>query len=205
MTEQAQALKEKTEQHANPSAAPSGEEAKTQSPATERPGKPSIEPRSALGASTTSARKTAREADDSLQEKIIKAHAGDIPVFTEPTPQSPAPFTQAKGEASGLAPVSTVRAMPELTKKEKNGKAAQAKSNAKAGSKADSKACKARREARCEGTGRCRAPTRTEEEGPAGFAQGSRPKADVRELQGGRQRPNARRPQDRTKAARSPA
>ena len=140
MSEQAKALKEKTEQHANASAAPSGEEAKTQASAAERPGKPSIEPRSARGASTTSARKTAREADDSLQEKIAKAHAGDIPVFTEPTPQSPAPFTQAKGEASGLAPVSTVRAMPELTKKEKNGKAAQAKSNAKAGSKADSKA-----------------------------------------------------------------
>ena len=140
MSEQAKALKEKTEQHANASAAPSGEEAKTQSSATERTAKPSIEPRSARGASTTSARKTAREADDSLQEKIAKAHAGDIPVFTEPTPQSPAPFTQAKGEASGLAPVSTVRAMPELTKKEKNGKAPQAKSNAKAGSKADSKA-----------------------------------------------------------------
>lgn len=140
MSEQAKALKEKTEQHANASAAPSGEAPKTPSPAAERPGKPSIEPRSARGASTTSARKTAREADDSLQEKIAKAHAGDIPIFTEPTPQSPAPFTQAKGEASGLAPVSTVRAMPELTKKEKNGKAAQAKSNAKAGSKADSKA-----------------------------------------------------------------
>lgn len=140
MSEQAKALKEKTEQHANVSAAPSGEASKTQAFAAERPGKPSIEPRSARGASTTSARKTAREADDSLQEKIAKAHAGDIPVFTEPTPQSPAPFTQAKGEASGLAPVSTVRAMPELTKKEKNGKAAQAKSNAKAGSKAEPKA-----------------------------------------------------------------
>lgn len=140
MSEQAKALQEKTEQHANAPAAPSTEAPKTPSPAADRPAKPSIEPRSARGASTTSARKTAREADDSLQEKIIKAHAGDIPVFTEPTPQSPAPFTQAKGEASGLAPVSTVRAMPELTKKEKNGKAAQAKSNAKAGSKADSKA-----------------------------------------------------------------
>lgn len=140
MSEQAKALKEKNEQHANVSAAPSGEAPKTPSPAADRPAKPSIEPRSARGASTTSARKTAREADDSLQEKIIKAHAGDIPVFTEPTPQSPAPFTQAKGEASGLAPVSTVRAMPELTKKEKNGKAAQAKSNAKAGSKTGSKA-----------------------------------------------------------------
>ena len=140
MPEQAQALKEKAEQHANASAAPSGEAPKTPSPAAERTAKPSIEPRSARGASTTSARKTAREADDSLQEKIAKAHAGDIPIFTEPTPQSPAPFTQAKGEASGLAPVSTVRAMPELTKKEKNGKAAQAKSNAKAGSKAEPKA-----------------------------------------------------------------
>lgn len=140
MSEQAKALQEKTEQHAKASAAPSGEAPKTPSPAAERPSKPSIEPRSARGASTTSARKSAREADESLQEKIAKAHAGDIPIFTEPTPQSPAPFTQAKGEASGLAPVSTVRAMPELTKKEKNGKAAQAKSNAKAGSKAESKA-----------------------------------------------------------------
>lgn len=144
MSEQAKALKEKTEHHANASAASSGEAPKTQSPAAERPAKPSIEPRSARGASTTSARKSAREADESLQEKIAKAHAGDIPVFTEPTPQSPAPFTQAKGEASGLAPVSTVRAMPELTKKEKNGKAAQtkaapAKANSKAGSKAGAK------------------------------------------------------------------
>lgn len=145
MSEQAKALKEKTEQHANASSAPSGEAPKTPSPAAERTAKPSIEPQSARGASTTSARKTAREADESLQEKIAKAHAGDIPVFTEPTPQSPAPFTQAKGEASGLAPVSTVRAMPELTKKEKNGKAPQTKAaptkaNSKAGSKAESKA-----------------------------------------------------------------
>ena len=140
MSEQAKAQKEKAEQHANASAAPSGEAPKTPSPAAERPAKPSIEPRSARGASTTSARKTAREADESLQEKIAKAHAGDIPVFTEPTPQSPAPFTQAQGEASGLAPVSTVRAMPELTKKEKNGKAPQTKAApAKAGSKAAAK------------------------------------------------------------------
>lgn len=107
-------------------------EDKSQKPAQPSSAKPSIEPRSARGASSTAHRKTAREAEAALDEKIAKARAGAAPASAEPTPESPAPFTKAKGEASGLAPVTTVRAMPELARKDKN-----AKQEAK--TKADSK------------------------------------------------------------------
>lgn len=98
-------------------------------------GKASIEPRTARGASTTAHRKTAREAEAALDEKIAKARAGAAPASAEPTPESPAPFTKAKGEASGLAPVTTVRAMLELARKEKNGKQEAAKTKAQTNSK----------------------------------------------------------------------
>lgn len=107
------------------------------SPAQPSPGKASIEPRTARGASTTARRKTAREAEAALDEKIAKARAGAAPASAEPTPESPAPFTKAKGEASGLAPVTTVRAMPEIARKDKSGKQEDVKT--KAQTKKDSK------------------------------------------------------------------
>ena len=110
------------------------------SPAKPSSTKPSIEPRTARGASTTAHRKTAREAEAALDEKIAKARAGAAPASAEPTPESPAPFTKAKGEASGLAPVTTVRAMPELARKDKNVKQeAKTKTETKAQTKTDSK------------------------------------------------------------------
>ena len=48
------------------------------------PKKPSIEPKSARGASTTARRKTAKEADAALQDKIEKARAGAMPERGEP-------------------------------------------------------------------------------------------------------------------------
>lgn len=112
-------------------------EDKTQKQAQPSPAKPSIEPRTARGASTTAHRKTAREAEAALDEKIAKARAGATPASAEPTPESPAPFTKAKGEASGLAPVTTVRAMPEIARKDKSGKQEDVKT--KAQTKTDSK------------------------------------------------------------------
>lgn len=72
------------------------------------PKKPSIEPKSARGASTTARRKTAKEADAALQAKIEKAHAGAMPDRKEPA---------AAGESAGLPPVQTVRAMPQIARK----------------------------------------------------------------------------------------
>ena len=72
------------------------------------PKKPSIEPKSARGASTTARRKTAKEADAALQDKIEKARAGAMPERREPA---------ATGESSGLPPVQTVRAMPQINRK----------------------------------------------------------------------------------------
>lgn len=72
------------------------------------PKKPSIEPKSARGASTTARRKTAKEADDALQDKIEKARAGAMPERREPA---------AAGESAGLPPVQTVRAMPQINRK----------------------------------------------------------------------------------------
>lgn len=72
------------------------------------PKKHSIEPKSARGASTTARRKTAKEADDALQDKIEKAHAGAMPERREPA---------AAGESAGLPPVQTVRAMPQINRK----------------------------------------------------------------------------------------
>lgn len=72
------------------------------------PKKPSIEPKSARGASTTARRKTAKEADAALQDKIEKARAGAMPERREPA---------ATGESSGLPPVQTVRAMPHINRK----------------------------------------------------------------------------------------
>ena len=65
------------------------------------PKKPSIEPKSARGVSTTARRKTAKEADAALQDKIEKARAGAMPERREPA---------AAGESAGLPPVQTVRA-----------------------------------------------------------------------------------------------
>lgn len=72
------------------------------------PKKPSIEPKSARGTSTTARRKTAKEADASLQAKIEKAHAGAMPERREPA---------AAGESAGLPPVPTVRDMPQINRK----------------------------------------------------------------------------------------
>lgn len=72
------------------------------------PKKPSIEPKSARGASTTARRKTAEEADAALQDKIEKARAGAMPERREPA---------AAGESAGLPPVQTVRAMPQINRK----------------------------------------------------------------------------------------
>ena len=72
------------------------------------PKKPSIEPKSARGASTTARRKTAKEADAALQDKIEKARAGAMPERGEPA---------AAGESAGLPPVQTVRAMPQINRK----------------------------------------------------------------------------------------
>ncbi|MFR3029445.1 MAG: hypothetical protein ACLTLW_09755, partial [Sutterella wadsworthensis] len=72
------------------------------------PKKPSIEPKSARGASTTARRKTTKEADDALQDKIAKARAGAMPERREPA---------AAGESAGLPPVQTVRAMPQINRK----------------------------------------------------------------------------------------
>ena len=72
------------------------------------PKKHSIEPKSARGASTTARRKTAKEADDALQDKIEKARAGAMPERREPA---------AAGESAGLPPVQTVRAMPQINRK----------------------------------------------------------------------------------------
>lgn len=72
------------------------------------PKKHSIEPKSARGASTTARRKTAKEADDALQDKIEKARAGAMPERREPV---------AAGESAGLPPVQTVRAMPQINRK----------------------------------------------------------------------------------------
>lgn len=80
---------------------------KSEKPAS-APKKPSIEPKSARGASTTARRKTAKEADAALQAKIEKAHAGAMPERREPS---------AAGESAGLPPVQTVRAMPQINRK----------------------------------------------------------------------------------------
>ena len=72
------------------------------------PKKPSIEPKSARGASTTARRQTAKEADAALQAKIEKARAGAMPERGEPA---------AAGESAGLPPVQTVRAMPQINRK----------------------------------------------------------------------------------------
>lgn len=72
------------------------------------PKKHTIEPKSARGASTTARRKTAKEADDALQDKIEKARAGAMPERREPA---------AAGESAGLPPVQTVRAMPQINRK----------------------------------------------------------------------------------------
>lgn len=72
------------------------------------PKKPSIEPKSARGVSTTARRKTAKEADAALQDKIEKARAGAMPERREPA---------AAGESAGLPPVQTVRAMPQINRK----------------------------------------------------------------------------------------
>ena len=80
---------------------------KSEKPAS-APKKPSIEPKSARGASTTARRKTAKEADAALQAKIEKAHAGAMPERREPA---------AAGESAGLPPVQTVRAMPQINRK----------------------------------------------------------------------------------------
>ena len=80
---------------------------KSEKPAS-APKKPSIEPKSARGASTTARRKTAKEADAALQAKIEKAHAGAMPERREPA---------AAGETAGLPPVQTVRAMPQINRK----------------------------------------------------------------------------------------
>ena len=80
---------------------------KSEKPAS-APKKPSIEPKSARGASTTARRKTAKEADDALQDKIEKARAGAMPERREPA---------AAGESAGLPPVQTVRAMPQINRK----------------------------------------------------------------------------------------
>ena len=80
---------------------------KSEKPAS-APKKPSIEPKSARGASTTARRKTAKEADAALQDKIEKARAGAMPERREPA---------ATGESSGLPPVQTVRAMPQINRK----------------------------------------------------------------------------------------
>ena len=72
------------------------------------PKKPSIEPKSARGASTTARRKTAKEADAALQAKIEKAHAGAMPERREPA---------AAGKSAGLPPMQTVRAMPQINRK----------------------------------------------------------------------------------------
>ena len=72
------------------------------------PKKHSIEPKSARGASTTARRKTAKEADDALQDKIEKTRAGAMPERREPA---------AAGESAGLPPVQTVRAMPQINRK----------------------------------------------------------------------------------------
>lgn len=72
------------------------------------PKKPSIEPKSARGASTTARRKTAKEADAALQDKIEKARAGAMPERGEPA---------AAGESAGFPPVQTVRAMPQINRK----------------------------------------------------------------------------------------
>ena len=76
--------------------------------AASAPKKHSIEPKSARGASTTARRKTAKEADDALQDKIEKARAGAMPERREPA---------AAGESAGLPPVQTVRAMPQINRK----------------------------------------------------------------------------------------
>lgn len=121
------------------------------SPAKPSSSKPSIEPRTARGTSTTAHRKTAREAEAALDEKIAKARAGAAPASVEPTPESPAPFTKAKGEASGLAPVCTVRAMPEIARKDKSGKQEDVKTKAQTDSK-PSAAPKAQAQKKPQGT-----------------------------------------------------
>lgn len=85
--------------------------------------KPSIEPKSARGTSTTSHKKTAKEAEAALQAKIEKAHAGTIPEVAVATQENPAPFTASNGESAGLAPVQAVRAMPAVGKKKEDKKA----------------------------------------------------------------------------------
>ena len=80
---------------------------KSEKPAS-APKKPSIEPKSARGASTTARRKTAKEADAALQAKIEKAHAGAMPERREPA---------VAGESAGLPPMQTVRAMPQINRK----------------------------------------------------------------------------------------
>ena len=92
MTEQKNSS-EKTDRNEKPASAPK---------------KPSIEPKSARGASTTARRKTAKEADAALQDKIEKARAGAMPERGEPA---------AAGESAGLPPVQTVRAMPQINRK----------------------------------------------------------------------------------------
>ena len=82
MTEQKNSSEktEKTDRNEKPASAP-----KT----------PSIAPKSARGVSTTARRKTAKEADAALQDKIEKARAGAMPERREPA---------AAGESAGLPP-----------------------------------------------------------------------------------------------------
>lgn len=64
--------------------------------------------------------KTAKEAERSLDAKLAKAHAGKaVPDTPDPTPENPAPWTEARGEPSGLPPVTTVRPKPAVKSKAK--------------------------------------------------------------------------------------